>query len=111
MDLGDGLFVSSTSAEEWSADPDVPGTTMHEVVRSDGVWVGMTRIDASKSPIRWTPESRETALVLEGSVRIEFQDGRSSLELGPGDIVSFPPGLEMTWHVSAPFRELWMFAD
>jgi len=36
MDLGDGLHVSRTSADDWQADPDVPGTTMHEVVRSDG---------------------------------------------------------------------------
>jgi uncharacterized cupin superfamily protein len=91
MDLGDGLFVSRTSAEEWEADPDVPGTTMHEVVKRDGVWVGMSRIDATEGPIVWGPESRETALILEGSVRIEFE-GRPSLELGPGDIVSFPPG-------------------
>jgi uncharacterized cupin superfamily protein len=109
MDLGDGLHVSRTSADDWQADPDVPGTTMHEVVRRDGVWVGMTRIGSADGPIQWTPESRETALILEGSVRIEFE-GRPALELGPGDIVSFPPGLAMTWHVTTPFKELWMFA-
>ena len=41
--------------------------------------------------------------------RIEYE-GRPSLELGPGDIVSFPPGVAMTWHVTTPFKELWMFA-
>ena len=110
MDLGGGLYVSRTSAEDYAPDPDVPGTSMHEVVRSDGVWVGLSRIDATDGPIEWTPESRETALVLEGSVRIVCE-GRPDLELGPGDIVSFPPGLRMTWHVTTPFKELWMFAD
>ena len=109
MDLGEGLFVSQTSATDWTADPDVPGTTMHEVIRRDGVWVGMSRIDSTAGPIAWTPASRETALILEGSVRIEFE-GRPSVELGPGDIVSFPAGLAMTWHVTTPFKELWMFA-
>ena len=109
MDLGDGLFLSQTSATDWTADPDVPGTTMYEVVRQDGVWVGKSRIDPTDEPISWTPESRETALIQEGSVRIEFEE-RPSLELGPGDIVSFPAGLAMTWHVTTPFKELWMFA-
>ena len=59
-------------------------------------------------PIPWTPEQRETVHILEGSVRIEVT-GRPPLELGPGDIASFPAGLEMTWHVSAPFKEIWFF--
>lgn len=109
MDLGGGLFVSRTSADEWAADPDVPGTTMHEVVKRDGVWIGMSRIDSTDGPIPWTPETRETAVILEGSVRIEFE-ARPTIELGPGDIVSFPAGLAMTWHVTTPFKELWMFA-
>jgi uncharacterized cupin superfamily protein len=110
MDLGDGLLVSRTSTDAWQADPDVPGTTMHEVVKRDGVWIGMSRIESTAGPIPWTPQTRETAVILEGSVRIEFE-ARPSLELGPGDIVSFPAGLAMTWHVTTPFKELWMFAD
>ena len=46
--------------------------------------------------------------VLEGSVRIEFE-GRPPVELGPDDIASFPAGLEMTWHVSMSFKEIWFF--
>jgi len=103
-----GVFVSSVSARDWVNDPDVPGSQMHELVREDGVWAGLTRILTTDGPVPWTPEQRETIHVLEGSVRIEFET-RPTLELRPGDIASFPAGLAMTWHVTTPFKELWFF--
>ncbi len=108
MESSHGLFVSNVSTRDWAPDPDVPGTEMHELVHEGEVWVGLTRIQATDGPLRWTPEQRETVHVLEGSVRIEFDD-RPTLELGPGDLASFPAGLAMTWHVSTPFKELWFF--
>ena len=107
MDAGEGVFVSTVTTDDWAEDPDVPGSEMHELVHHDGVWAGMTRILATDGPLPWTPEQRETIHVLEGSVRIEFED-RPALQLGPGDLASFPPGLAMTWHVSTPFKELWI---
>jgi len=108
MESTQGVFVSSISADDWVDDPDVAGSQMHELVHEDGVWAGMTRILAVDGPLAWTPDTRETVHVLEGSVRIEFES-RPPLELGPGDIASFPAGLAMTWHVSTPFKELWFF--
>jgi uncharacterized cupin superfamily protein len=108
MESTRGVFVSSISAEDWVDDPDVPGSQMHELVHDDGVWAGLTRILSTDGPLAWTPDARETVHVLEGSVRIEF-DSRPPLELGPGDIASFPAGLAMTWHVTTPFKELWFF--
>jgi uncharacterized cupin superfamily protein len=58
--------------------------------------------------VRWTPERREIALILEGSVRIEFAAGGV---LGVGDLFSLPPGVETTWHVTTPFKEAWVLAD
>lgn len=58
----------------------------------------------------WTPEQREVALILEGSVRIEIEGG-DMLELGVGDVFSLPPGVETTWHVSTPFKEMWVLAS
>jgi uncharacterized cupin superfamily protein len=107
MELSPGLFLSKVSTEEWTPDPDVPGTEMHELVHSDGVWAGLTRITSVDGPIAWTPEQRETALVLEGSVSIEFADG-TSVDLRPGDVASFAAGTVMTWHVTTPFKELWV---
>ena len=109
MDYPPGVFVSRTSTEQWQPDPGVPGTEMHELVHSDGVWAGLIRMTSVDGPIPWTPDQRETAVVLEGRVRIEFDDG-TSLELGPGDMASFAPGTAMTWHVTAPFKELWVLA-
>lgn len=108
MESGQGVFVSNVSTHDWADDPDVPGTEMHELVHQDGVWAGLTRILTSDAPIPWTPDQRETIHVLEGSVRIEFEDG-SVLELRPGDLASFPAGRSMTWHVSTPFKEMWFF--
>ena len=104
-----GVFVSSVSANDWLDDPDVPGTQMHEIVRADGVWAGLTRIDSADGPLSWTPDKRETVHVLEGSVKIEFESG-PPVELHAGDVASFPAGLSMTWHVSTPFKELWFMA-
>ena len=106
MEPSPSVFVSSVTADTWTDDPDVPGTQMHELVHEDGVWSGMTRILTANGPLSWTPDQRETVHVLEGSVRIEF-DTRPPLDLGPGDLASFPAGLAMTWHVSTPFKELW----
>ncbi len=108
MDSSEDLFVSKVTADDWTEDPDVPGTEMHELVHRDGVWAGMTRILTTDGPLPWRPEQRETIHVLEGSVRIEFED-REPIELGPGDLASFPAGLAMTWHVTTPFKELWFF--
>jgi uncharacterized cupin superfamily protein len=42
-------------------------------------------------------------------VRIEFEGG-PDLELGVGDMASLPKGLATMWHVSAPFKEVWVIA-
>ena len=109
MEPSAGVFTSNVSTDDWSPDPDVPGTEMHELFHDDHLWVGLTRILTADEPLPWKPDQRETVHVLEGSVRIEFED-RLSLELGPGDVASFPAGLAMTWHVSTPFKELWFLA-
>jgi len=108
MEVQAGLFVSKVSTDDWEPDPDVPGSDFHELVKDGNVWAGMTRITEVDGPVTWTPEQRETIHVLEGSVRIEIAGGQT-LELGPGDIASLPAGLEMVWHVTAPFKELWFF--
>lgn len=104
-----GVFVSSVMVDDWTDDPDVPGTEMHELVRTDGVWAGMTRIVSTDGPLSWIPDKRETVHVLEGSVRIEFELG-PPLVLRAGDLASFPAGIPMQWHVSTPFKELWFMA-
>ena len=105
-----GVFVSRASTGAWEPDPEVPGTEMHELVHADGVWAGLTRYTRADGPVSWTPDRREVALILEGSVRIEIAEG-GTLELGVGDLFSLPPGVETTWHITAPFKEMWVLAS
>ncbi len=109
MEPQPGFFVTSANTTEWEADPEVPGTEMHELVSADGVQAGLSRFASGAEPLTWTPEQREVAFIVEGTVRIEFADG-SSVELGPGDLFSVPPGLETTWHITPPFKEVWVLA-
>jgi uncharacterized cupin superfamily protein len=109
MEPHPGVFVSSASTDAWVSDPEVPGSVMHELVHADGVVAGMTRFTQQGDPVTWTPEQREVAIILEGSVRIEITGG-PTLELGVGDLFSIPPGVETTWHVTTPFKEMWVLA-
>ena len=105
-----GVFVSKASTDEWESDPDVPGSQVHELVHADGLWAGLTRFTSVNGPVPWTPERREVALILEGSVRIEIAGG-DTLDLRIGDVFSLPPGVATTWHVTAPFKEMWVLAS
>jgi uncharacterized cupin superfamily protein len=110
MEVKPGMFVSSGATTEWVEDPEVPGSRMHELVRDGPVWAGMTRIDEAPEPTAWTPEQREVFVVLEGAVRIEFDDG-SDVALGVGDLATIPAGMHTTWHVTTPFKEMWVLAE
>ena len=110
MEPHPGVFVSSASTDDGVSDPEVAGSVMHALVHADGLVAGMTRFTDAGEPITWTPEQREVAIILEGSVRIEIAGG-GTLELGVGDLFSIPPGLETTWHVTTPFKEMWVLAS
>jgi uncharacterized cupin superfamily protein len=109
MEPHPGVFVSSVSPAEWQADPEVPGSEMHELVHADGVWSGLTRFATVDGPTRWTPTQRETIHVLEGQVSIEIVGG-PTLMLKPGDLASLPAGIETIWHITPPFKEHWVLA-
>jgi uncharacterized cupin superfamily protein len=109
MEVQPGVFVSNVETDAWEPDPDVPGSEMHELVHDGPVWAGMTRIADAPEPMTWTPDERETVIVLEGGVRIEFADG-SDVELRVGDMASIPAGLPTTWHVTTPFKEMWVLS-
>jgi uncharacterized cupin superfamily protein len=105
-----GVFVRQAATDAWEPDPEVPGSEMGELVHADGVHAGVTRFTSVDGPVPWTPEQREVAMVLEGSVRIEIS-GQGELDLGPGDLFSLPPGVPTTWHVTTPFKEMWVLAS
>jgi quercetin dioxygenase-like cupin family protein len=109
MELQAGVFVSNVSTDDWEADLEVGGE-VHTLCDADGVQAGLSRIQqAPEKPIPFRSEMRETIIILEGSVRIEIAGG-ATLELKKGDIASLPKGAETLWHVTAPFKEMWVMA-
>jgi uncharacterized cupin superfamily protein len=110
MEVHPGVFVSDVSTNQWDTDPDVPGSEMHELAHAGAVWAGLTRFTTVDGPIRWVPPQREVIHILEGEVRIDIFGG-PALELRPGDIATLPAGIETIWHVSTPFKEMWVLAS
>jgi uncharacterized cupin superfamily protein len=47
--------------------------------------------------------------VLEGAARIEIEDG-PTLDLRPGDMAALPKGAVTGWHLTLPFKEMWVLA-
>jgi quercetin dioxygenase-like cupin family protein len=110
MELHPGVFVSSVSTEDWRSDPEVGGAAEEHVLFDvEGARAGLTRFTEAGDPPLWTLPARETLLVLEGEARIEIANG-PTLELKPGDMASLPKGAETRWHLTTPFKEMWILA-
>jgi len=110
MEIQPGMFVEHGSTATWEADPEVPGSMMALLVADGPVQAGLMRFDGATEPMEWTPQQREVFAVLEGSLRIVFEDG-DEVSLGVGDIATIPAGLTTTWHVSTPYREMWVLVE
>jgi uncharacterized cupin superfamily protein len=102
-----GVFVSNVRPDVWEPDPEVGGE-WHVLYDGDDSYVGMTRYETDPGRIDWTPPVRESIVVLEGTARIEI-DGGPTLEVGVGDMLALPGGTVTTWHVTVPYKELWIF--
>lgn len=62
------------------------------------------------SEFPWSYDSAETCFFLEGRV-VVTPDGGEPVEIGAGDLVTFPRGLACTWKVLAPVRKHYLFED
>lgn len=61
----------------------------------------LNRYSGQPSKIPWTFKARETMYLLEGKVKVSV-DGygyEGSFEIGAGDLVVFPKGMQITWDV------------
>lgn len=61
------------------------------------------------SEFPWTYDSSETCFFLEGRVIVTPKDGLP-VEIGKGDLVTFPQGMSCTWKVLSPVRKHYNFA-
>ncbi|WP_457632121.1 cupin domain-containing protein [Oceanithermus desulfurans] len=61
-----------------------------------------------ESTFPWTYEDAETCYFLEGRV-VVTPGGGEPVEVGAGDLVTFPRGMRCTWKVLEPVRKHYAF--
>ena len=66
--------------------------------------------DKEESEFPWHYDSAETCYFLAGSVVVTPQDGEP-VEVGQGDLVTFPAGMTCTWKVRTPVKKHYSFGD
>lgn len=71
-------------------------------VRDWGTWT------KEESTFPWTYDEQETCYFLEGEV-VVTPDGGEPVEMGKGDLVTFPSGMSCTWDVRKPVRKHYKF--
>ena len=112
MEVHPGVFVSSLGTEDWQADPEIGGgAEEHILFQTESLRAGLSRFskDADLTPPTWTLPATEVVLILEGTARIEIEEG-PELELKDGDMACLPKGAVTTWHLTLPFKEFWVLA-
>jgi uncharacterized cupin superfamily protein len=108
MEMHPGVFTSDIDTDEWEPVPDFPGSEFHNLVETNDFRAGLWRVMGNGNiTFPWTPPLREAFLVLEGEVRIEIANG-PALDLKPGSMASLAPGVETTWHVTTPFKDMYV---
>ncbi|ESW24413.1 hypothetical protein PHAVU_004G128600 [Phaseolus vulgaris] len=55
--------------------------------------------EGGPTKIPWSFKEEETMYVLEGKVRVTVEESVGSFEIGAGDLVVFPKGMNITWEV------------
>ncbi|NMO05107.1 cupin domain-containing protein [Gordonia sp. TBRC 11910] len=70
------------------------------------------RSDGSGTVVWSAPLGDESAVVIEGSAVITVTATGKQYEVGPGDIIHEPKGLEQTWEINGPyFKKFWVIWD
>jgi uncharacterized cupin superfamily protein len=62
--------------------------------------------EASQFP--WSYSESETCYFLEGDVEVT-PDGGTPVEMGKGDLVTFPQGMSCTWNIRRDVRKHYTF--
>ncbi|AFY46764.1 putative enzyme of the cupin superfamily [Nostoc sp. PCC 7524] len=56
----------------------------------------------------WTYDTQETCYFLEGDV-IVTPDGAQPVQMGKGDLVTFPSGMSCTWEIRSDVKKHYSF--
>jgi uncharacterized cupin superfamily protein len=78
-----------------------------EDLKKQGIfsWPVWTK-EASEFP--WTYDDKETCYFLEGDV-VVTPEGGGPVEVGKGDLVTFPKGMSCTWKIRRDVRKHYKF--
>jgi uncharacterized cupin superfamily protein len=60
------------------------------------------------SSFPWSYDSSETCYFLEGDV-VVTPEGGDPVQVGKGDLVTFPRGMSCTWEIRSPVRKHYTF--
>ena len=101
-----GVYFMRSADETWEVDEEVGGllqVLFEDGDISGGLWKpgDQDSVEANLLP------ARETVVVLQGTVRIEIEDG-PTLDLVAGDLASLPQGATTNWHPSRDFIKVWL---
>ena len=61
----------------------------------------------SPSTFDWEYTESEIAYIISGKVKVKTE--WETVEIGPGDLVTFPEGLKCTWTVIEPVKKVYKF--
>lgn len=62
-----------------------------------------------KSVFPWEYETQETCYFLDGLVDVTNSKNGETVQVGKGDLVTFPKGLKCIWNVIQPVRKHYSF--
>ena len=106
--------VDAQDFEPYPLDPDdiiegKPNSRVHWLRQDEttGLAAGIFCSEPVSARYVWAQD--ETIHVLEGEVRIEYEDG-DAVELGPGDVASFKKGDRAVWRITSPFKEFFVLS-
>jgi uncharacterized cupin superfamily protein len=66
--------------------------------------------EKEESRFDWFYDQKEVCYFLEGKVEVELPDG-TKVNIGKGDLASFPKGLQCTWHVLKKVKKHYNFEE
>ncbi|MDP8298353.1 MAG: cupin domain-containing protein [Candidatus Tantalella remota] len=79
------------------------GSTLEELgVDSWPIW------EKEVSKFDWSYDEQEVCYILEGNAKVEPFDGEA-VEFGPGDMVTFPAGMDCVWEITSAIKKHYKF--
>jgi len=76
-------------------------STSADARETRGVW------SCTRGSFHWTFDTDETAVILEGLVKVRMEDG-TTLDLKQGDMAFFPRGQKSVWTIEEDLRKVYI---